>query len=214
MIQKGNGAGENNGYYTNWNGDTSTPYIITRNDWDILGLNGDYEFLRNGVIYNGRIWTPEELSTQTGNPLYGTMERVKAINADTSLTGQERFNRLSQLANWYGKASGYNQFDWNPDSYYTINSSLRKLLNNYKNLSLYDASKSFGFEPGVLLGAYDNSIAGTENWGLRNPFYLIKDQNNKFIAITAKQLSQMFPQNTYNPYAPNGAFDSNSMFTT
>lgn len=55
MIQKGNGAGENNGYYTNWNGDTSTPYIITRNDWDILGLNGDYEFLRNGVIYNGRI---------------------------------------------------------------------------------------------------------------------------------------------------------------
>lgn len=31
-IQKGNGAGENNGYYTNWNVDTSTPYIITRND--------------------------------------------------------------------------------------------------------------------------------------------------------------------------------------
>lgn len=31
-IQKGNGAGDSNGYYTNWNGDTSTPYIITRND--------------------------------------------------------------------------------------------------------------------------------------------------------------------------------------
>lgn len=41
----------------------------------------------------------------------------------------------------------------------------------------------------------------------------MKDQNNKFIAITAEQLSQMFPQNTYNPYSANGAFDSNSIFT-
>jgi len=80
-------------------------------------------------------------------------------------------------------------------------------------LSLYDASRSFGFEPGVLLGVYDNSVAGTENWGLRSPFYLMKDQEGRFITLTADQLAQMFPINKYNPYVSNRAFDSNSMFT-
>lgn len=64
--------------------------MITEGDWDSLGLVGDYEGLRNGIIYKGRIYTPEQIAALTTGDLYNTMNRVRAANDDRNLTGAER----------------------------------------------------------------------------------------------------------------------------
>lgn len=207
------GKGKDGYYYTNFNVG-KTPYLITRNDWNMLGLNGDYEFLRNAVIdSDGRFWTQDQLAQATDNPLYNLMERISSINNNTGLSGADRYAYLNQIEgiNWVGKGGNYNQFDYTPDTYYSLNDSLRDLLGKYTNLSIFDASQSFGFADGTLLGYYDNSQKGTESWGFRAPYYLRKNPDGSFTSVTEQQLIEQ--GNPYVAAAVNKGFDGDGIFS-
>lgn len=114
--------------------------MITEGDWDSLGLVGDYEGLRNGIIYKGRIYTPEQIAALTTGDLYNTMNRVRAANDDHSLTGVERWNTIGGLLDWRDEAKGYNAYDYNADNQFIKDSALRNLLSGRSNLSFFNAA--------------------------------------------------------------------------
>jgi len=211
FIYKGSQASgqDPNGWYTNYNvNSTSAPYLITENDWAQLGIDATSPYA-HGIIYNNRLYTEDEVNKYPGSELYTIMKRVADINANTKIIGKEKYDALRSLINWYGSSNDYAYYDYDPDSVFVKNTTLRNNLGN-KKYSFFDASRFYGYNhPNELIGYYDYSDTPDLPWGFRSPKFikgtLDKDKYTYAPIIDVQGM-------TYNPYVTPDVFEGDKYF--
>ena len=197
IIVRGNpDKGEDrNGFYTNWNEvDTSKkPYLITELDWNKLGLNGEFEKYRHGLIYNKRLYTEDEINQYPGSDLYRLMQEIRDINTNSELTGLQRYEKLKERANWNG-SENYGYYDYVPETYF-INPYWRENLKG-SNFSFFDASRTFGKPNGSIIGYYNYGDFSDLPFGFRTPKYLVyngKEWTNDLNGLTPNIYAELSP---------------------
>ena len=208
IVYRGNSKyGEDpNGFYTSSTLGDDKPYIIDERDWGLFGgLTGDFERLRNGVIYKRRFYSPEEIDALTGGDLYDRIQSLRGINA-AGYSGREKWNNARQYVSWRGSDNDYNRFTYTPND--KENPMGLKydwdFIPEGHNISFVDATNAFsGIGQGnSVLGVYDYDDASSRNfYGFTKPKYYVVDNNGNWNLLS--DLSG------YNNYVDFSAFDPN-----
>lgn len=169
------GTGENGtikgARYTTYDSGT-TPYLINA---DRLGLfEGLDDSYLNSIIYNGRIYRPNEIGQNV--QLQQLMDEITHINnnAISPIQAYEQLKGKFNYTDYPDSLGNYGMYD--ASKHYIDNKAVRDYLTEkgISNAALFNATAGYNVDDGsTIYGVYDYSHSGTGPYGFRTPFYLI-----------------------------------------
>lgn len=167
-ISKGDGKNGTvkDALYTSFTPSDSRPYLLNKDRLARFGLDDSY---LNAVVYQNRIYKPEEVSQNV--QLAEIMNNVITANNSAKNTN-DVWETVGKILNFTDYPNQY--ISYNSDDYYMPYSSraLRSELGQ-GNYALADITNSYDTQGNQLYEIYDFNNNGTGQWGFRNPFYYI-----------------------------------------
>lgn len=152
--------------YTSFTPSDSRPYLLNKDRLTKFGLDDSY---LNAVVYQNRIYKPEEVSQNV--QLAEIMNNVITANNSAKNTN-DVWEKVGEYLNFTDYPNQY--ISYNSNDYYMPYSSraLRSELGE-GNYALADITNSYDTQGNQLYEIYDFNNNGTGQWGFRNPFYYI-----------------------------------------
>lgn len=152
--------------YTSFTPSDSRPYLLNKDRLAKFGLDDSY---LNAVVYQNRIYKPEEVSQNV--QLAEIMNNVITANNSAKNTN-DVWEMVGKILNFTDYPNQY--ISYNSSDYYMPYSSraLRSELGE-GNYALADITNSYDTQGNQLYEIYDFNNNGTGQWGFRNPFYYI-----------------------------------------
>ena len=167
-ISKGDGKNGTvkDALYTSFTPSDSRPYLLNKDRLTKFGLDDSY---LNAIVYQNRIYKPEEVSQNV--QLAEIMNNVITANNSAKNTN-DVWEKVGEILNFTDYPNQY--ISYNSNDYYMPYSSraLRSELGE-GNYALADITNSYDTQGNQLYEIYDFNNNGTEQWGFRNPFYYI-----------------------------------------
>ena len=190
----------------------ATPYLINA---DRLGLfEGLDDSYLNSVIYNGRIYRPDEIGQNV--QLQRLMDEITYIN-NNAVSPIEAYEQLKGKFNYtdYPDSIG-NYGTYDASQHYINNKAIRDYLaeKGISNAALFNATAGYNVDDGsTIYGIYDYSHSGTGPYGFRTPFYLIVGADGQLHLTEADENGVQHRHWTSIPYTANGRkySDANSL---
>lgn len=174
--------------YTNSTEGNGRPYLLNKDRLGKYGLGDDY---LNGVVYNGRIFRPNEVGEDVA--LNDIMQNVTTIN-NSALNPAELYDNLNRIIN-YTDYNPANYTYYNPEEHYWNNSAIRAELGDTGRYGIADATNAYdGLNGGHIYEIYDFGQNGNEQWGFRSPFYLITDENGNLKSVNGNNRYSAIPE--------------------
>lgn len=152
--------------YTSFTPSDSRPYLLNKDRLARFGLDDSY---LNAVVYQNRIYKPEEVSQNV--QLAEIMNNVITANNSAKNTN-DVWEKVGGILNFTDYPNQY--ISYNSNDYYMPYSS-RALRNELGegNYALADITNSYDTQGNQLYEIYNFNDNGTGQWGFRNPFYYI-----------------------------------------
>lgn len=152
--------------YTSFTPSDSRPYLLNKDRLTKFGLDDSY---LNAIVYQNRIYKPEEVSQNV--QLAEIMNNVITANNSAKNTN-DVWENVGGILNFTDYPNQY--ISYNSNDYYMPYSSraLRSELGE-GNYALADITNSYDTQGNQLYEIYDFNNNGTGQWGFRNPFYYI-----------------------------------------
>lgn len=167
-ISKGDGKNGTvkDALYTSFTPSDSRPYLLNKDRLARFGLDNSY---LNAIVYQNRIYKPEEVSQNV--QLAEIMNNVITANNSAKNTN-DVWENVGGILNFTDYPNQY--ISYNSNDYYMPYSSraLRSELGE-GNYALADITNSYDTQGNQLYEIYDFNNNGTGQWGFRNPFYYI-----------------------------------------
>lgn len=181
----------------------ATPYLINA---DRLGLfEGLDDSYLNSVIYNGRIYRPDEIGQNV--QLQRLMDEITYIN-NNAVSPIEAYEQLKGKFNYtdYPDSIG-NYGTYDASQHYINNKAIRDYLaeKGISNAALFNATAGYNVDDdSTIYGIYDYSHSGTGPYGFRTPFYLIVGADGQLHLTEADENGVQHRHWTSIPYTANG----------
>ena len=152
--------------YTSFTPSDSRPYLLNKDRLARFGLDDSY---LNAIVYQNRIYKPEEVSQNV--QLAEIMNNVITANNSAKNTN-DVWETVGKILNFTDYPNQY--ISYNSNDYYMPYSSraLRSELGE-GNYALADITNSYDTRGNQLYEIYDFNNNGTGQWGFRNPFYYV-----------------------------------------
>lgn len=200
------GTGENGtikgARYTTYDSGT-TPYLINA---DRLGLfEGLDDSYLNSIIYNGRIYRPNEIGQNV--QLQQLMDEITHINnnAISPIQAYEQLKGKFNYTDYPDSIGNYGMYD--ASQHYINNKAIRDYLaeKGISNAALFNATAGYNVDDGsTIYGIYDYSHSGTGPYGFRTPFYLIVGADGQLHLTEVDENGVQHRHWTSIPYTANG----------
>ena len=181
----------------------ATPYLINA---DRLGLfEGLDDSYLNSIIYNGRIYRPDEIGQNV--QLQRLIDEITYINnnAISPIQAYEQLKGKFNYTDYPDSIGNYGMYD--ASQHYINNKAIRDYLaeKGISKAALFNATAGYNVDDdSTIYGIYDYSHSGTGPYGFRTPFYLIVGADGQLHLTEADENGVQHRHWTSIPYTANG----------